>query len=87
MMDLVKRYSPKAVLIEDKGSGTNLIQELRWEGALRSLQIKPTQDRFTRLSKQSAKINAGQVHLPERASRLERRRSKRSSSRYICHKR
>ncbi len=68
--DLTKRYQPKAVLIEDKGSGTSLIQELRWEGSLRPISINPNKDKITRLSTQSAKIEAGQVHLPERAAWL-----------------
>lgn len=67
---LAKKYRPKAVLIEDKGSGTSLIQELRWEGSLRPISIRPTADKVTRLSTQSAKIEAGQVHLPERAAWL-----------------
>jgi predicted phage terminase large subunit-like protein len=68
--DLAKRYNPKAVLIEDKGSGTSLIQELRWEGSLRPIAIEPIADKVTRVSTQSAKIEAGQVHLPERAAWL-----------------
>jgi predicted phage terminase large subunit-like protein len=67
---LAKKYRPKAVLIEDKGSGTSLIQELRWESSLRPISIRPTADKVTRLSIQSAKIEAGQVHLPERAAWL-----------------
>ena len=70
VIDLCKRYKPKAVLIEDKGSGISLIQELRREGSLMPIRINPTADKVTRLSTQSAKIEAGQVHVPERASWL-----------------
>lgn len=68
--ELGNRYNPKAVLIEDKGSGTSLIQELRWEGFYPLIRINPVGDKVTRLSTESAKIEAGQVHLPERAAWL-----------------
>jgi predicted phage terminase large subunit-like protein len=70
VIDLYQRYKPKAVLIEDKGSGISLIQELRREGSMMPIRINPTADKVTRLSTQSAKIEAGQVHVPERASWL-----------------
>lgn len=68
--DFATLHQPDAVLIEDKGSGTSLIQDLRYEGSIRPIAIDPTKDKITRLSAQSAKIEAGQVHLPERASWL-----------------
>lgn len=62
-----QRHQPNAVLIEDKGSGTNLIQDLRREGSLHAIAIIPEGDKVTRMSTQSAKIEAGQVLLPETA--------------------
>lgn len=59
------------VLIEDKGSGTSLIQDLRNEGRLRPIRIEPKEDKVTRMSAQSAKIEAGSVLVPEHAAWLD----------------
>ncbi len=64
------KYKPSPLLIEDTGSGTSLIQELRRAG-LRLIPIKPEHDKITRMSAQSAKIEAGQVWLPEKAPWLD----------------
>jgi len=68
---LAERWKPDAVLIEDKGSGTSLIQNLRQEGRVMPLPIQPVGDKIVRASAQSAKIEGGHVLLPEKASWLE----------------
>jgi predicted phage terminase large subunit-like protein len=68
--ELANRHRANSVLIEDKGSGTSLIQDLRFEGSLRPIAIIPEKDKITRLHAQTAKIEAGQVFLPERAAWL-----------------
>jgi len=58
------------VLIEDKGSGTSLIQDIKHENSHRipyPIGIVPQGDKITRMSAQSAKIEAGQVYLPKKA--------------------
>jgi predicted phage terminase large subunit-like protein len=65
--ELHDRHKPRAVLIEDKGSGTGLIQVLRAERRVRPIEFKPEGDKITRMSNQCAKIEAGRVHVPERA--------------------
>ena len=65
------RHRANVVLIEDKGSGTHLIQDLRRQAPVRPIAIHPEGDKVTRMSAQSAKIEAGQVLLPERASWLQ----------------
>ena len=62
---LYRKFEAGTVLIEDKGSGTQLIQDLRHEGSLQPIAILPEGDKTTRMSAQSAKIEAGYVHLPE----------------------
>ena len=52
------------VLIEDAGSGTSLIQDLKAEG-LRAIAVKPDGPKELRMSVQSAKIEAGHVFLPK----------------------
>ena len=64
--DLADKHKADAVLIEDKGSGTSLIQDLKTEG-LRCIAIEPEGDKVTRMSAVSARIEAGYVHLPEQA--------------------
>ena len=67
---LAHAHKADAVLIEDSGSGTSLIQDLRREGA-RCIAIKPEGDKVTRMCAVSAHIEAGYVYLPERAPWLD----------------
>lgn len=62
-----RKHNADVVLIEDKSSGTNLIQDLRREGKVRPIAIKVEMDKITRMAAQSAKIEAGYVYLPEQA--------------------
>jgi predicted phage terminase large subunit-like protein len=64
---LLSRY---ALLIEDKGSGMSLIQDLRRED-IHPIAFKPEGDKTMRMNAQSACIEAGAVHLPRRAIWLE----------------
>src|SRR5262249_23553653 len=71
VMELWPRHRASTVLIEDKGSGTHLIQDLRRIcSGPRPIGIVPAGDKITRMAAHSAKIEAGHVHLPERASWL-----------------
>ena len=62
-----QKFSVDSVLIEDSASGIQLIQDLRSHGTLRPIGIAPEGDKVTRLISQSARIEAGYVHLPENA--------------------
>ena len=57
------------ILIEDAGPGMNLLQDLRRssmpEGTIRPIGVKPEGGKVERMAAQSAKIEAGQVHLPK----------------------
>jgi predicted phage terminase large subunit-like protein len=66
-------YAPTNILIEDKASGTQLIQELISEGMSKIVRYEyPTvTDKATRLYSQTATIENGFVHLPEEAPWLE----------------
>src|SRR5262249_44371122 len=59
-----KLYKPFKILIEDTGVGTALIQELRRDCQLVTLGVKPSGDKRTRMSIQSAKFESGQVLFP-----------------------
>lgn len=70
VMDQHNRWRPNVVLIEDKASGQQLIQEYR-RTSMRVIPIKPEQDKVTRMSNQSALIESGKVYLPKEAPWLD----------------
>ena len=60
-------FNANVVLIEDKASGTQLIQELIADGFHRVTRYKPECDKIMRLHAQTAIIENGFVHLPDAA--------------------
>ena len=66
-IELYQEYQPDLVLIEDIGSGASLLQELKHIGGINATGRKPEGDKTMRLNGQTAKIEAGRVHLPEDA--------------------
>jgi predicted phage terminase large subunit-like protein len=60
-------FNANEVLIEDKASGTQLIQELLDEGCHAVTRYEPTRDKIMRLHAQTALIENGFVHIPEKA--------------------
>jgi predicted phage terminase large subunit-like protein len=64
-----RRHSPTKILIEDTGVGTALVQELQNAG-FPAIAIPVEQNKETRMSIQSAKIESGRVFLPRSASWL-----------------
>ena len=64
-----ERYNSHAILIEDKASGTQLIQELQNDGvyAVKSYDPPPGTDKILRLHAQTAEIENGRLILPRSA--------------------
>ncbi|MBV8419077.1 MAG: phage terminase large subunit [Hyphomicrobiales bacterium] len=62
-----ERFRPDVVLIEDKASGTQLIQELIAEGLHAATRYQPQSDKIMRMHAQTAMIENGFVHLPDSA--------------------
>jgi predicted phage terminase large subunit-like protein len=60
-------FHANEVLIEDKASGTQLIQELIADGCHGVTRYQPTTDKIMRLHAQTAMIENGFVHIPETA--------------------
>ncbi len=61
-------------IIEDRGSGTSLIQELRGDefaGFPKAIAFKPEGDKLSRMHAQSTKIEGGHVHVPRHADWLD----------------
>lgn len=63
-------FQPTEILIEDKSSGTQLIQELVHEGVYGVRRYEPTMDKVMRLNSVTNIIENGFVHLPEKAEWL-----------------
>lgn len=63
-------FKPTVILIEDKASGTQLVQDLVAAGVSKVKGIKPEGDKIMRLHGQTATIENGFVHLPGEASWL-----------------
>jgi predicted phage terminase large subunit-like protein len=61
-----QRWKADVILIEDKGSGTSLIQDLRADQVF-AIAINPEADKVVRMSACSARIEAGSVLLPRHA--------------------
>jgi predicted phage terminase large subunit-like protein len=59
-----------AILIEKKGSGLSLIQDLRREN-IHAIGVNPDGDKIMRMVAQTAGIEAGAVHLPTHAPWLD----------------
>lgn len=63
-------FSPQTILIEDKASGTQLIQEFVGEGLHAVKQYQPTMDKIMRMNSVTSTIENGFVNLPEKAAWL-----------------
>ena len=61
------RFGANVVLIEDKASGTQLIQELIQDGCYGVTRYQPTTDKIMRMHAQTAIIENGFVRIPEDA--------------------
>jgi predicted phage terminase large subunit-like protein len=63
-------FAAEVVLIEDKASGTQLIQELVADGLHAVTRYQPQSDKVMRMHAQTAMIENGFVHLPKEAAWL-----------------
>jgi predicted phage terminase large subunit-like protein len=70
IIQLADAYGAHSYIIEDKGSGTSVIADIRdsvHANISKPIAYMPVADKVTRMMAQSAKIEARQVHLPRRA--------------------
>ena len=65
------RFDPTNILIEDKASGTQLIQELIREGVCGVKRYKPTMDKIMRMHSVTTTFENGFVYVPQRAEWLD----------------
>jgi len=61
---LYDRWRPNVILIEDRGSGTSLIQTLRGKAPVQGVEPTGGGDKVMRMQVESPAIEGGQVHLP-----------------------
>lgn len=66
-IDMYDKWGADVVLIEDKASGTSLIQDLRNSSKLPVKAIEPLNDKVTRAVASTLLMEAGRMHLPTRA--------------------
>jgi predicted phage terminase large subunit-like protein len=63
---LARQWNANRVLVEDAATGTALVQELNTKIS-GIIAVRPTGDKVNRMAVASAKFEAGQVFLPEKA--------------------
>ena len=71
VLEQIERFKPQIVLIEDKASGIQLIQELRSMGHYIVKAVKPEGNKIMRLNAQTAAFEGGFVKLPRSADWLD----------------
>lgn len=64
---LAEQWKPNVILLEDKGSGQQLLQDVRRETLLPVVAFNPKTDKVTRFAAITAIIESGRVFLPEQA--------------------
>ncbi len=71
LKEMAALHKAQVVLIEDRASGTQLLQELRREGIPGVTAAQPAGDKRMRLWAQTATMEQGFVHLPREAPWLD----------------
>jgi predicted phage terminase large subunit-like protein len=71
VVEQVSVHNASAVIIEDRASGTQLVQELHGGGLTGIAAYKPEGDKIMRMHAQTATIENGFVHLPSEAPWLD----------------
>jgi predicted phage terminase large subunit-like protein len=71
VIEEANRWNAQIVLIEDKGSGTGLLQELRASGFHRARPYMPVGDKRLRLASVTPMIEEGRFFLPASAPWLD----------------
>lgn len=69
-IELIKKWNPDGVLIEDKASGQSLLQDLKKEIKIPLIGIKVSRDKITRLAAVTPYFESGMVYIPSEANWL-----------------
>jgi predicted phage terminase large subunit-like protein len=65
VVSMAEKFPPDRILIEDKGSGQSLIQDLKSKTRLPIIAVQPEANKVTRFQSVTNLIEAGKVYLPE----------------------
>lgn len=68
VIKLSQKYLPRNILIEDKASGQQIIQDLRLDGFINIIAIKPKLDKITRFASIVPLFQASKVRIPKHSS-------------------
>lgn len=71
VIETAQQFAASTVLIEDRASGTQLIQELLADGLYAVTGVEPVGDKVMRMNAQTAMIENGFVYLPTEAHWLD----------------
>lgn len=71
VINLAKKWNPRAILIEDKASGQSLIQELKANTSLNILPVSIDSDKLTRAYAVTPMIEAGNVYIPHESEWIQ----------------
>ena len=71
IVGLYKQFNPNKLIIENKGSGISLIQQLRTEDKVHAIKYEPTMSKIERIMVHSGVLESGRIFLPRGASFLE----------------
>ncbi|GEC16620.1 phage terminase large subunit [Nitrobacter winogradskyi] len=63
VLQQAEKHQPDEILIEDAGTGSALVQELRFS-RFSVIGVRPTNDKLTRAQIVAAKVESGKVYLP-----------------------
>ena len=69
-IDQYNKRKPKIILVENKGSGQSLIQDIRAETRIPIKAMLPIKDKYTRFSVSTGIVEAGKLYLPNHAKWL-----------------
>jgi predicted phage terminase large subunit-like protein len=67
VLEQYRKHRVDALLIEDQGSGTGLIADLKKYHSISAIAIKPTRDKIVRLSIVSPMFERGEIFVPQNA--------------------
>lgn len=67
IISYVRKYKPRYILIEDHGSGSILIQDMKYLGIENIISIRPKFDKITRFTNILGMIESARVKFPKRA--------------------
>jgi len=71
---LITKHKPNAILIEDHSSGTGLCQQLQKNGFTGIIPTRPVNDKATRMSTETPKLQAGNLSAAKGARAFAKNR-------------